>query len=492
MPARKPRLSPPEPATFLRGREPPPRRDRRVRAHGCPQVALLADLSLDRYHRRQRPSGWHGDPRRPHDPHPRRRPASRRLSHARRIRAALGLLDAVAGASRQLAARRQACAAGVRRGGGRHRRQRAGLGRRVGRAVRERAATAAAGRSRGRAVEQRRVDARRRSHLRRQRPRRRARGGLDFQRLGRPRWRALFSVGSRRCRRAEGARDRGPRPLPRAVRARGRRDPRGRAGHARHHRGVPAQPQPQSRSFPRGHRAPAAPVSRRRRDRVAGSRRPRGRDRRPRGQPLRLREAGRAGAHLDQRPQRSAVRDLARRLRAADAGARRAGPALRGAQAPPAGAFAAHRRGGGRRGRGHGLEAPRGRRAARRVVRQLLPRHEARGRAAARSATRPRRARPARGAVPGPRSRGRAGPRDPARAAATCTASRSRSRRAALVAAPPPRRAAAEAGVRHAARGPERPAPDQARVRPRAAQAAGPAARRAVRACASRRPGPSR
>ena len=54
-------------------------------------------------------------------------------------------------------------------------------------------------------------------------------------------------LGPRRPRRAEGARGRGRGSLPRADRARGRRDPRRRRGDGAEHRGVPAQPEPQSR-----------------------------------------------------------------------------------------------------------------------------------------------------------------------------------------------------------------------------------------------------
>ena len=73
------------------------------------------------------------------------------------------------------------------------------------RAVRERAPAAAGRRARRRDLEQRRVDARRRTHVRRQRSRRHARRGLDVQRLGRTRGRALFPVGPGRRGRAESA-----------------------------------------------------------------------------------------------------------------------------------------------------------------------------------------------------------------------------------------------------------------------------------------------
>ncbi len=68
-------------------------------------------------------------------------------------------------------------------------------------------------------------------------PRRR----LAVQRMGRPGGRALFSLGSRRCRGAEDHRDRGLRALPGAVRPGGRLDPRRRGRNGDHDRGVPAQ-----------------------------------------------------------------------------------------------------------------------------------------------------------------------------------------------------------------------------------------------------------
>ena len=57
-----------------------------------------------------------------------------------------------------------------------------------------------------------------------------------------------FPLGPRRPGRTERPRGRGRRSLPRADRARGRRDPRGRRGDGPDHRGVPAQPEPQSTS----------------------------------------------------------------------------------------------------------------------------------------------------------------------------------------------------------------------------------------------------
>ena len=174
------------------------------------------------------------------------------------------------------------------------------------------------------------------THVRRQRPRRAARHRLDVQRMGRTRRRALFPVGPGRRRGAEGARDRALRSLSGAVRARGRRDPRRRAGHVDHHRRVPAQPQSQPGPVTRADRAPAAALPARRPDRLARQGRLPRRDRWPRRQPLRVRAARRSGPHLDGRSQRSPVRDLARRIRAADAGPGRARPAIQGAQAASA------------------------------------------------------------------------------------------------------------------------------------------------------------
>ena len=74
----------------------------------------------------------------------------RRLPHARGIRAAFRMLDAVAGATGQLAPRRQAGAGGIRRRGDRDRGQRAGDRRRVGGAVSKRARALAAQCARGR------------------------------------------------------------------------------------------------------------------------------------------------------------------------------------------------------------------------------------------------------------------------------------------------------------------------------------------------------
>ena len=147
----------------------------------------------------------------------------------------------------------------------RDRGQRAGVGRRVGRAVRERARALLP--AAVRVVEISSNDA----WMRDVGPTfvvndRGGVRGVDWQLqcLGRARRRAVFPVGPGRRGGAEGARDRGLRPLPRAARARRRRDPRRRAGHAAHHRGVPAEPQPQSAAVARADRVPAAALPERR------------------------------------------------------------------------------------------------------------------------------------------------------------------------------------------------------------------------------------
>ena len=346
------------------------------------------------------------------------RPAPRRLPHARRVRAAPGLLDAVAGAARTTGAsaasrrsrrssrwRPPSPAASPCRSASRPRSTptRGACCRPPSASSSCRATTP------GCATSARRSSSTTAAALRGVDWMFNAWGGLDGG--------LYFPVGQGRRGRAEGARDRGLRPLPRAVRARGRRDPRGRAGHADHHRGVPAQPQPQS--APR-----RAARSRRCCKRYLGVEAIVWL-----GQGVHLDETD---GHVDnlcafvrpgevvltwtERPQRPAVRDLARCVRAADAGARRAGPAVQGAQAAPARAAAHDARGGGRHRCGGRLQAPRGAAAGspasyvnfylgtRRVVVPLLdPRRDGAGAAQAE------------GAVSEARGRGRAGPRDPAR-----------------------------------------------------------------------------
>ena len=183
---------------------------------------------------------------------------------------------------------------------------------------------------------------------------------LDLQRLGRCRRWALRPVGRRRPggRVRPGARRR--RSLPGAARARGRLDPRRRRGHPAHHRGVPAQPQPQPVARPQPDRAPPARPHRGRHDRLAGCRRVRGRDRRPHRQPGLLRAPRGRGPHLVRRPGRPAARHLGRRPPPARGRHRRAGPLARGAPRAPAGAAVHDRRGGGRRGPRPGCQAPHG------------------------------------------------------------------------------------------------------------------------------------
>ena len=136
------------------------------------------------------------------------------------------------------------------------------------------------------------------------------------------------------------------RALPRALHPRGRRDPRGRAGHAADDRGMPAGPEPQPDAPARADREPARALSRRARDHLAGARRLQRRDRRPRGQPLLLRAAGRGRAHLVRRTRR--IRSTTSRARRSRCSSRRRTPrpAAQDPQADAAGA-ALHERGGG-------------------------------------------------------------------------------------------------------------------------------------------------
>ena len=144
--------------------------------------------------------------------HPRRR-----LPHAGRVRAARPDLDAVAAAPRQLASGRQAGAARLGRGGERDRPLRAGHGGREPRPVRERARHAAGARPRRRDLQQRRLDARLRPHLRGRRQGRRAPRPLGLQRLGRPLRRPLLPLGQGPDGAAQGGRDRARRPLQGAA-----------------------------------------------------------------------------------------------------------------------------------------------------------------------------------------------------------------------------------------------------------------------------------
>ena len=162
------------------------------------------------------------------------------------IRAARRLLDALARAARQLARGGAPGAARVRAGGRGDRAVRAGDRGRVRGALQPRAHCSP---SSVRVVEMAHDDC----WMRDVGPtcvvnasRCRARRRLAFQCLGRPERRTVFSVGPGRSGGAQGARDRALRSLPRAHRERGRRHPRGRGGHGARHRGVPAEPQPQS------------------------------------------------------------------------------------------------------------------------------------------------------------------------------------------------------------------------------------------------------
>ena len=158
---------------------------------------------------------------------------------------------------------------------------------------------------------------------------------------------------------------RGRRPLPGAAGARGRVDPRRRRGHAAHHRGVPAQPQPQPVARPRPDRAAPARPHRGRDDHLAGRRRLRGRDRRPHRQPGLLRPARRGGPHLVRRPRRSPARHLARRPPPARGRHRRARAARSRSTCVHQPGPAVHdRRRGGRRRPRRRCQAPAGRRSA--------------------------------------------------------------------------------------------------------------------------------
>ncbi len=167
---------------------------------------------------------------------------------------------------------------------------------RVGGPVRGGARDAARRRARGRDFLQRRLDARRRPDLRGGRPPARAWHRLDVQRLGRQGRRRVRGLEPRRPDRGQGARDRVEAALPGALHPRGRRDPRGRAGHAADDRGVPAEPEPQPDAAARADREPARAPSRRARDHLARAGRLQRRDRRARGQPVLLRAAGRGRA----------------------------------------------------------------------------------------------------------------------------------------------------------------------------------------------------
>ena len=340
----------------------------------------------------------------------------RRLPHAGRVRAARRLLDGLAGAARQLAARRRAGAGGLRRGGRGDRRLRAGDDGRLRRPVRARPGAAAARRPGGRARHRRRLDARHRPDLRRRR--RGGRRGVD--------WRfnawgglegGLYSPWDRDDRVAakvleiEGA-DR----YRRAARARGRLDPRRRRGHGADHRRVPAQPQPQPGARPGADRAGAARLPRGREGRLARARRLRRRDRRPRRQPRLLRPARASscspGARTSPTP---STRSPATRW---SGWKRRPTPAAapsRWSSSPPRARCTTTAE------EAAGVEAPRGhpaapgRRPPRRLLRQLLPRQLARGDAAAGRAPRRRGGGDPARLLPRPRGGRRARPRDPAR-----------------------------------------------------------------------------
>ena len=143
----------------------------------------------------------------------------------------------------------QAGTGGVRRRGRSRRPERAGHGARLRRSMGACPGGVLRGDPGRRDDHRRRLGPGHRAHLRGQPPRRRApRRGLGLQRLGRARRRALRPMGPRRPGGGQGLRARGRLAVPRPVRPRGRVDPRRRRGHVHHHRGVPAQPQPEPRS----------------------------------------------------------------------------------------------------------------------------------------------------------------------------------------------------------------------------------------------------
>ncbi len=311
----------------------------------------------------------------------------------------------------------------------RDRRQRAGVGGRLRRAVRERAPPAAACSARGGDLEQRRVDARRRSDVR---------ASTIGAECAASTGSSMRGAGSTAGCTSRGTRDDAVAQKVLEIEGRDRyRAPFVLEGGAIHVDGQGTLITTEECLLNRNRNPgltrdeieePSAALPECRGHRLARSRRASRRDRRPRRQPVRLREARRGGADLDRRPPRPAVRDFARRVRATDAGARRAWPALQGAQADAAGSAAHDGRGGPGRGCRRGLAAARGGGPHGGLVRQFLPRHASRGRPAARPEARRRRD----CASSRPCSRGarwwacRAA--RSCSAAATCTASRSKCR----------------------------------------------------------------
>src|SRR5690606_36641688 len=114
------------------------------------------------------------------------------LSHARRIRTACRLLDAMAGTTEQLADGRETSPGGIRGCSQRHCNRRAGYGWRITRTVRECARHAPGCGSRRGAVERRCVDARCRTDVRGERCRRGPWRRLDLQCMGRVERRVVF------------------------------------------------------------------------------------------------------------------------------------------------------------------------------------------------------------------------------------------------------------------------------------------------------------
>ena len=259
-------------------------------------------------------------------------PQGRRLPHAGGVRAAGGRLDALARAARQLARRRQARPARVLRRGRGHRPLRAGHDVRLRRAVSERPRPSARAHPRCGDERERRVGARLRTDVPRERRGRAARRGLGVQRLGRPRRRAVFPVGQGRSGRAEDLRARGGGQLSHGrLRARGRLHPRRRRGHGAHDRDVSALPRAQPRHEPRGDRAKTLRLSRLREGTLDPRRhRPR-RDERPHRRRGLLHPAGRGGLHLDRGQGPSVLSGGAGRLPYAQSGDRRQGPPPEGA-----------------------------------------------------------------------------------------------------------------------------------------------------------------
>ena len=238
-------------------------------------------------------------------------------------------------------------------------------------------------------------------------------------------------LGPRRPGRREGARDRGRRSLPGAAGARGRLDPRRRRGHGADDRRVPAQPQPQPGALARADRAgAAATTSAPRRSIWLG----RGVfDDETDGHVDNLACFARPASSLltwsedESDPQHAISRDALARLEAAtDA----RGRALEVITPPLPGPLTidAPRRPPGSTPRA-GTHAAPGRRPPRRLLRQLLPRQLARRHAAARRAPRRRGGGDPR-ATASPSARWSASRRARScSAAATSTASPSRSRR---------------------------------------------------------------